>query len=242
MTLRCACVTTLPSVYNIACLGPLTLAREGQHYASNIITCEIVNVRAKFKRMPWRNPEKPTRSFKDCRDERRWWDRSAYKLPFRKFKGLDETALWGPLYQRFNTTPMPILDMEAWHADVVELMRKSATVKELYKHMEERKKKRFDELVTAINDMDGGVEWFCQPRSEDVKSLGMSLFHLWRDPSLFETARVFQTMTEIKEQARQECRRGQYKLSRQFPQANFLCQQKTEHGESSIGRRGKKEG
>lgn len=192
--------------------------------------------------MPWRNPEKPTRVFKDCRDERRWWDRSAYKLPFRKFKGLDETALWGPLYQRFNTTPMPILDMEAWHADVVELMRKSATVQELYKHMEERKKKRFDELVTAINDMDGSVEWFCQPRSEDLKSLGMSLFHLWRDPSLFETARVFQTMTEIKEQARQECRRGQYKLSRQFPQANLLCQQKTEHGGSSTGRRGKKEG
>ena len=154
--------------------------------------------------MPWRNPEKPNHVFEDHMDERRWWDRSIYKLPFRKFEELDEAAVWGPLYQRFNTAPMPILDMNAWHADVVELMRKSNTVEELYELMEERKKQRFDELVTTINNMQGGVGWFSEPRNEDVVSLGKSLWQLLRRPSLFQTASVFQTMNEIKDHAKLE--------------------------------------
>lgn len=192
--------------------------------------------------MPWKNPEKPPRVFEDHQDERRWWNRSIFKLPFRKFKGIDETALWGPLYQRFNTTAMPILDMEAWHADVVELMRKSATKEELYKYLEERKKQRFDEIVTAIHNMRCGISWLCKPRIEDVESLFLSLFHLWRDPSLFETTRVFQTMTDIAEQAERERRRGQYMRNRHFPKANPLCQQNAENRGSSVERKDKKEG
>ncbi len=214
MTLRCACVTTLPSIHNVGCLSPLNLALEGHHSTANIITCEIVDAQAKSSTpkkssiMPWRQPENPGRVFKDEGEEHEFWESNIYKLPFRKFQGLDEATVWGPLYQHFNTAPMPILDMDAWHADVVELMRASATTEELYTQMEKRKQQRFEELTTAIDQMQGGAGWISVPRHQQVKKLGSALTWLVNKPSMYQVVHVFQAMSEIKQEEKLVVERG----------------------------------
>lgn len=119
---------------------------------------------------------------------------------------MDAKAVWGPLHERYNTAPLPILDKEAWHADVVELMQISNSTDDLCLQLEKRKQQRLNELITAINSVGGGEAWWFDLPGPRTPELGSLLCQLLHRPSIFIIAQIFQVMLEIdKEVHKRDC-------------------------------------
>lgn len=71
-----------------------------------------------------------------------------WSWPFRKF-GLEREDLFTTLHDRFNLHQLPLQDPMAFHRDVCESARYSATLEEFYSQMEERKAQRIEEMKEA---------------------------------------------------------------------------------------------
>ena len=76
-------------------------------------------------------------------------DDCRWNWPFWKF-GLKKDDLFGPLHDRYNTVPSPILDPEAFHHDVYELSNQAASADELHRLLDARKQQRLRELNETL--------------------------------------------------------------------------------------------
>ncbi|KAK1256268.1 hypothetical protein MKX07_008527 [Trichoderma sp. CBMAI-0711] len=79
-------------------------------------------------------------------------DRERWDWPFLKF-GFRRDELFTTLHDRFNVHQLPLQDPMAFHRDVCESVKYSATLEEFYAQMEERRVERAKEMNEAFNEI-----------------------------------------------------------------------------------------
>lgn len=85
-------------------------------------------------------------------------DREQWDWPFLKF-GLKRDELFTTLHDRFNVHQLPLQDPMAFHRDVCEAARCSATVEQFYAQMEERRAERAKQMNEAFNEICHLISW-----------------------------------------------------------------------------------
>lgn len=146
--------------------------------------------------MPWYYPQ-IRKDFNTSTEKFRYWRDHKYGLRFTKFD-IGEDEVWGSLHERFNTAPMTIMDREAWHTDVVDILLKSDTVDELYAELEKRKKQRLDELTTAMTSRKHPTGWYSMP-SEPLKQLARAVTVFQDTATMYSAVLVVDAMTKVEQ-------------------------------------------
>ncbi|ATY59672.1 hypothetical protein A9K55_003679, partial [Cordyceps militaris] len=164
--------------------------------AASIIIETSTGSQDNIDNMPWHYPQIP-KDFKTSTQKFKYWRDHKYGLRFTKFD-IGEDEVWGSLHERFNTAPMTIMDREAWHTDVVEILRKSYTVDELYAELEKRKKQRLDELTTAMTSRKHPTGWYSMP-SEPLKQLARAVTVFQDTATMYSAVLVVDAMTKVEQ-------------------------------------------
>ncbi len=154
--------------------------------------------------MTWHRPFPQT--YDD--DGRYYYHDDPYKWPFLKYgEVLKPEDIWGHLHERFNTTPIAILDREAWHANEVDLITTSKTLEEFYAMLEERKKQRLKELKSAIASIDR-VGSYNFEHGTLLRRLSDAMGRLHRTASVYDAADAFMAMQDFVEEQLKELKDG----------------------------------